>query len=206
MVTRSQFETLETRVFALESNVVSADNPDVKFLKAQLDKLDPAHKCMSLIGFKGTDSAARSQLIDSFLKAKFASYGDRLQVEHISKGTWQDRKLTSISLVEFPSKKARDDAVHAIKQGSWSLLEGSEPIRFGFAKTKKQLSRNYCVKKAVELLKRDQRTSGKEVAEEWKHAEKGKRTVSVAGQICFLQNASDTCGRFLPPFDNLHFE
>ena len=57
MVTRTQFETLETRVYALESNVVSGDNPDVKFLKAQLDKLDPAHKCMSLIGFKGADAA-----------------------------------------------------------------------------------------------------------------------------------------------------
>ena len=206
MVTRAQFETLESRVFALESNVVSAENPDVKFLQMQLERLDPAHKCLSLIGFKGADANARGLRIEEFLRTHFESLAARLRIEHVFKGKWNERVLGGISLVEFPTKKDRDDALQRIKSGNLSLMDGGETIRFAFAKTKKQLHRNFCVKKAVELLKQDSRSRGKEVVDEWKCAEKGKRTVSVEGQVCFVQNASDMSGRFLEPYAHLHFE
>ena len=86
------------------------------------------------------------------------------------------------------------------------MSEAGTSVRFGFAKTKKQLQRNFCVKKACELLKRETASSGKTVVEEWKHDEKGKRTVNVDGAICFIQNASDFSGRFLAPYAHLHFE
>lgn len=71
MMTRPEFEQLESRVYTLESNVVSTDNPDVRFLQEQLDRLDPANKCISVIGFKGMDAVARTKLLEAFIKVKF---------------------------------------------------------------------------------------------------------------------------------------
>ena len=51
MVTPTQFESLETRVYSLETQTTSPDNPDIKFLQAQLDRFDPAHKCVSICFF-----------------------------------------------------------------------------------------------------------------------------------------------------------
>ena len=79
-------------------------------------------------------------------------------------------------------------------------------MRFDYAKTKKQLNRNFCVNKALELIKHDAFGKDKTVEADWKHAEKGKRTVTVNGQDVFLQTASDMSGRFLPPVEHLHFE
>ena len=93
-----------------------------------------------------------------------------------------------------------------VKFFNLTLTDDGESIRFGFAKTKKQLQRNYCLKKATELIKKDPKSISKEFLDEWKHAEKGKRTVTVGGQVCFVQNASDSCGRFLEPYAHLHFE
>ena len=56
------------------------------------------------------------------------------------------------------------------------------------------------------MLKKDALTQGKLVEAEWKHAEKGKRSVAVGGKVCFLQMPSDACGRFLAPYEHLHFE
>ena len=80
------FEKLGTRVFNLESNTASADNPDVKFLQTQLDRLDPANKTITMIGFKGEDVATRTRLIDEFLPTNFASLANRIDVEHVFKG------------------------------------------------------------------------------------------------------------------------
>lgn len=60
--------------------------------------------------------------------------------------------------------------------------------------------------KAIDLLKRDAGGKDKMVDPEWKHSEKGKRTVSVAGTVAFIQDKSDMSGRFLSPFEHLHFE
>ena len=56
------------------------------------------------------------------------------------------------------------------------------------------------------MLKQDAKAKDKAVEAEWKHAEKGKKTVSVAGAIPFVQNKVDTSGRFVSPFEHLHFE
>ena len=57
----------------------------------------------------------------------------------------------------------------------------------------------------LSLIEADARASGKHVVDEWKHVEKGKRTVTVDGITAFLQFASDTSGNFLAPFEHLHF-
>ena len=52
MVTKVQFQDRESRVLLLEQNVATAQNPDVKYLQNQLDRLDPAQKSMAFVGFK----------------------------------------------------------------------------------------------------------------------------------------------------------
>ena len=55
MVTGMQFETLESRACTFDTQTVTPDNPDVKFLQDKLDRLDAARKCVSIGGFEGTD-------------------------------------------------------------------------------------------------------------------------------------------------------
>ena len=206
VVTRPEFENLETRVFDLESKVVSADNPDVRFLQDQLDKLVPAHKCISVVGFEGSDASERSKILEGFLKEKLPSVAGRCHVEHICKGKWNERKLAGVSLLEFPSKSIRDDTLRLIKSNNLFLAESNKNVRFDYAKTKRQLHRNACVHKACDMLKQDEKGKGQSVVVDWKNPEKGKRTVSVAGTVAFIQAKSDMSGRFVSPFDHLHFE
>ena len=98
-----------------------------------------------------------------------------------------------------------DIALKSILGGNWKLQESGTGLRFGYAKTKKQLNRNICVNRAEDMIKRDALAQGKNVKAEWKHEAKGKRTVEVNGVSAFLQVASDVCGTFLPPFSHLHF-
>ena len=206
VVTRSQFESLETRVFQLESNVVSTENPDVRFLQQQLDRLDPAHKCLSIIGFKGEAVGDRTQVIETFMRDKLGSLGNHARVEHVFKGKYNERKLAGVSLMQFPSKTDRDAALRLIKDSHLVLTDQGVNLRFDYAKTKRQLNRNFCVNKALEMIKRDAFAKDKKVEAEWKHSEKGKRSITVDGQDVFLQLSSDMSGRFLEPVAHLHFE
>ena len=138
MVTRVQFESLESRVYKLETNAMSSENPDVKFPQSQLDRLDPSRFCVSIIGFKGEGVTERTQLIDTFLKEKLSSFGDLLRIEHVYKGKFHERKLATVSLVEFPSKVDRDTALQQIKNPHAVLTEQGNNLRFDYAKTKKQ--------------------------------------------------------------------
>ena len=93
-----------------------------------------------------------------------------------------------------------------IRDGRWHLADGAGTLRFSFVKTKKRLQRNFCVKKACEMLKHDPAGRGKAVEPNWKHAEKGKRTAKVNGEKAFVQSLSNMHGRFVSPFSHLHFE
>ena len=140
------------------------------------------------------------------MKNNIASVASRLDVEHVYKGKYNERKLSSVSLVVFPFKMARDEALKTIGDKHLSLSEGSNTIRFGYAKTKKQLFRNFAVNKALEIIKKDSKAKNKTCEIEWKHADKGKRTVTINGHDAFCQGKSDTCGQFLASFEHLRIE
>ena len=101
------------------------------------------------------------------------------------KGKFNGRKLASVSLVEFACKADRDAALRLIKDSHATLTDGGNNLRFDYAKTRKQLNRNFCVNKALDMIKRDAFGKDKTVEVEWKHATKGKRTVPVNGQVVF---------------------
>ena len=161
---------------------------------------------MSLVGFKGEDVNVRTKLVEEFFKNHFPSLSSRIDVEHVYKGKYHERKPNAISLVVFPSKTLRDEALKTIGAKGLILQEGGNPIRFGYAKTKKQLFRNFAVNQASELIKKDVAAKDKTVEIEWKHAEKGKRTILVNGQLAFSQSKVDVCGQFLAPFAHLTIE
>ena len=106
--------------------------------------------------------------------------------------------------MESPSKA--DTALRRIKDSRLSLADQGRSLRFDHATTKRQLNRNFCGNKALKMIKRDAFAKDKKVETEWKHSEKGKRTITVNGQDVFLQLASDMSGRFLAPVAHLNFE
>ena len=113
------------------------------------------------------------------------------------KGPANQRKLTGISTVEFPSKVQRDTCLNAMK-GGIVLFEGVAAITAVPAKTKKQLHRNWAVNCALEMVQKEQ-VSGctKVVAANWAvNAHRGHRTITIDGVIAFEQLSADVAGHF----------
>ena len=116
----------------LESGDTTADNPDLKFLQSQLDRLDPARKSLSFIGFQSTDAIARTKVIEDFFKEHFASLQSRITIEHVMKGPVNDRKMKSVSIIEFHNKAERDSMCKTFKDSRprsylCTLLHASRP-------------------------------------------------------------------------------
>ena len=81
--------------------------------------------------------------------------------------------ITKKNLVESPPEADRDAALRLLKNCQHVLTEQDNDLRFDYAKTKKQLTRNFCVNKAFELIKRDAFGEDKKSEVKWKHSEKG---------------------------------
>ena len=64
MCTKKEHENLEKRVFQLEANVASPDNPDMKLLQQQLDRLDPALRFLAILKVKCSNASARISSIE----------------------------------------------------------------------------------------------------------------------------------------------
>ena len=111
-----------------------------------------------------------TKLLETFLQDKLASVANKCSIEHVSKREWNERTRASVSILPFPTKSVRDETLKQIKTNNIFLSEGSNSLRFDFAKTKRQLHRNACVHKAVEMLKRDEQGKDKLVEPEWKHS------------------------------------
>ena len=80
-------------------------------------------------------------------------------------------------------------------------------IEFGFAKTKKQIRRNTCMRNAEKMLKADPSTRNKTLKIDWMiGSDKSKRQILVADEIAFQQDSGETTGRFLNSFAHLHLE
>ena len=204
MVTKAQFEELEGRISLLEQNVVSPQNPNVKFLQDQLDRLDPARKCLSFVGFRNEDAGAREVLIKAFFQEKLSDLNPKFSFDHIRSGPPQNRKFTGVSLLEFSNTAERDDAMRLIEHKKCVLFDGSSEIKIRFAKTRKQMRRNWAMNKALELLKAEPLATNKQVEADWKVAgNRGHRSVKVDGVVAFDQNASDLSGDFKNNFVHL---
>ena len=86
MVTQANFTRLEARVFDLENQQLQSDTPEMNFLLQQLDRLDPARKSLSVVGFKNSTARSRTTIIEEFIRTNFPSEQGHVYIEHISKG------------------------------------------------------------------------------------------------------------------------
>ena len=70
-------------------------------------------------------------------------------------------------------------------------------IRADYAKTSKQLTRNWARKRAVEFIKADGRVSAANVVINWKVDDSINRTVAADGYVIFMREKHDTLGTFI---------
>eukprot|EP00959_Pyramimonas_sp_CCMP1952_P083448 1744393-Pyramimonas_sp.AAC.1 len=71
-------------------------------------------------------------------------------------------------------------------------MSSGENVKINMAVTKINLSRNWALRKAEELIKADRRTGSQSVKADWKN-----RTITVNGNLVFEQSAGDLKGCFL---------
>ena len=141
----------------------------------QLDRLDPAQKAMSVVGFKNSSATERTILIEKFIHEHFSSEEGRVSIEHISKGPANNRTLTGVSVIEFGSKFVRNNALAKIKARNLQIQESDGNIlRIDYAKSKRQISRNAFVHKAFDMIKADEKSRGKPLEKEWKVGSEAK--------------------------------
>ena len=205
MCTKAEFEQLEQRVHHLESNSASLDNPDVKMLQQQLDKLDPAHRSISFLKVKSTDAAARIHMVEKFLLEHFGNIAHKAVVENVMKGLYSNRSLSEVVICELPSKSVRDAILTQIREKNLPCKDNTEAVvKIDHAKTKKQLARNASMLRANELLSKDSRSQGKNIKIEWKTSVKGQREITVAGLVACRQSQNEMSGQFHAPYEHLH--
>ena len=77
-------------------------------------------------------------------------------------------------------------------------------VKIKYAKTKRQMQRNWSVNAAHDLIKADPAAQGKTTKPEWMcDGNRGKRQVLVDGYIAFEQLPNDLSGIFKGPFAKL---
>ena len=68
-----------------------------------------------------------------------------------------------------------------------------------------QLERSNCLRRASDLLKKDDKAKSDSVVIEWQLEGSKTREVKIGSVVAFRQEVGETCGKFLPPFANLRF-
>ena len=199
---------LETRVEALGATMAStgtsattANSPDLSRVMERLNKLDPALKSITAIGFDVMDLQDRMRTLRQFMNEHFKDI-KFTAVETILKGPYNHRKATKVSYIEFSSRHDANVVLRGIESKGRSLTDSSgTPLRFARAKTHLQLSRNYALKKAKDLVEKHAASENKVVSMNWKN-----RAVEVDGKDVFTQEKNDMAGKSMQPFVDISLE
>ena len=204
----SRLAALEQEVKHLRHNVDHQPHVQTIVRRQQrlLDKLDPASRSLSVIGFSDVDPPSRVKTLETFMSDTLGDF-DYVQIDHVMKRPHRDRKLTQISYIEFNNNDDRERALRFLSTNEVALTDScGSSLRFNRLKSDKQIHRNYCLKKAKEMLDNDSRTQGKSVCINWKLELNKNRNVVVDGVECFVQKPEDLTGCFLDVFVNLHID
>ena len=179
----------------------AAASPELSRVMERLNKLDPALKSITAIGFDVMDLQDRTRTLRNFMNEHFKDI-KFTTVDTIMKGPYNDRKATKVSYIEFPSRHDVDVVLRGIESKGLSLTDSSgTPLRFARAKTHVQLPRNYALKKAKDLVEKHAAAKNKAVSINWKN-----RAVEVDGKDVFTQDKNDTAGKFMQPFMVINLE
>ena len=105
VVNKSDFERLEARVSIIEKKDPIDESGEMKLLKQQLSRLDPANRSLRIRGFADESLAEREKVIDKLM----ADLGvHRFSVESIYKGPTGQRVLTDMCVVAVNSNNERE--------------------------------------------------------------------------------------------------
>ena len=122
--------------------------------------------------------------------------------ETIMKGPYNNRKAAKVSYIEFPCHHNADVVLRGIESKGLSLADSSgTPLRFARARTHLQLSRNYALKKAKDLVEKHAAAKNKTAPINWKN-----RAVEVDGKDVFTQEKHDMAGKFMQPLMDISLE
>ena len=127
-----------------------------------------------------------------------------INIEHISQGPKDNRKLTGVSIIEFSSRDVREGLLQKL-QGANSIIktQGFDNLTVARAKTALQKKRNDALHRARDVLSKDARCNSKSVTIEWQISNSKDRAVKVDGVPAFIQKVSDFSGEFLAPFNDV---
>ena len=101
----------------------------------------------------------------------------------------------------FASRTEREAVLKKIEQANSTIKDASgATVSVGRAKTAQQLKRNAALKKCEGLLKKHVLAKDKAVKIEWKIEGSKNRSVTVGGEVAFLQCVGEMSGNFVAPF------
>ena len=101
-MTQVQFGALQSHASKLESGTGASGGPGVEALTLQLNRLDPARKCLALHGITDANLDARTKRLEQLFSG-VPGCPSPVFFDHIHKGKAGERSVTEVSLVEFRS-------------------------------------------------------------------------------------------------------
>ena len=122
-------------------------------------------------------------------------------------GPVNNQIATQISFVEFPFENIRDKVLAEINDVKKLELKDSSgaKVRFDRLKSQRQLTRNWALKRAKELIDQHPDGKGKHVELKWRIDGSSDRRILVDSVAAFTQSNADLLGSFASPFANLSF-
>ena len=116
-------------------------------------QLDLTTKRAAFLGWPDTVSArSRVQQMEAFLDNSFPEFKPVTYVNQY-KGPYNNRKLGTVSFVEFGDKDTAKDFVQAVESSGLQVQAGGKMLVVKKARTQQASSRNWALRKAEELLK-----------------------------------------------------
>ena len=172
----------------------AGNSKHVQVLRRQLDRLDPAHKCLKIQGFADANLAGRVARIQEIVTG-IPGFPSVVSCETIHKGKRDARVPTHMTLVEFQSNRDREKEFVLLEGKSMTDTSGAALVSKR-AQTEMQRERNMKLQKAEEEIKKK---TSETVKIEWK-----ERQVLCKDVPAFIQNKDDSGGKFFAPFLELH--
>ena len=103
--------------------------------------------------------------------------------------------------MEFASRVEREAVLKKFEQAKATIKDASgATLSVGRAKTAQQRKRNTALQKCEGLLKKHVLAKDKTVKIEWQMEGSKNRSVTVAGEVAFLQCVGEMSGSFVAPF------
>ena len=180
---------LMNRMTAVEQKPVVQGSTQISAeLFSLLDRADPAHKQIALLGFSDIAPADHIQHIEALL-AKFPAF-KACDYGTFYSGPRNNRKPTQNCYVEFPTASIAGSFLEAAK--SHTMVANGKNIRIKKTNTKIILQRNWSLKEAHKLVLQSGVPGAAAAKLDWQ-----ERVIKIGDDIVFKQSKFELKGSFL---------